>query len=49
MNQSVHAKTSTPLYFWWPSGNFVVLISYETADVNDEFLRRYLDKHPSSL
>jgi hypothetical protein len=30
-------------------GTFIILISYETPDVNDEFIRRYLDKLPSEL
>jgi len=35
--------------FLWPSGRFVVTVRYETPDVNEEFLRQYLEKYPSSL
>ncbi len=37
------------LCFLWPSGNFVVSICYETPQVDEEFLRQYLEKYPSSL
>jgi len=37
------------LFFVWPSGNVVVTIRYETKDIKEEFLRRYLEKYPSSL
>jgi len=37
------------LCFLWPSGNFVVFVYYETRQVNEEFLRQYLEKYPSSL
>jgi hypothetical protein len=37
------------LEFLWASGRFVVTVRYETPDVNEEFLRQYLEKYPSSL
>jgi hypothetical protein len=42
-------KETGKLMFFWPSKkNFVTIIYYSTA-VNEEFLRRYLQKYPSSL
>jgi len=38
-----------PLWFVWPSGNFVVTVKYETDGVNEKYLERYLLKYPSSL
>ena len=37
------------LFLVWPSGKAVVTIHFETKDVNELFLRRYLEKYPSSL
>jgi hypothetical protein len=37
------------LCFLWPSGNFAVSLCYETRQVDDEFLKQYLEKYPSSL
>ena len=37
------------LCFHWPSGNFAVSVCYETKKVDEEFLREYLAKYPSSL
>lgn len=38
------------LYYQWPSANDVVTINYVWPyDNSDEFLRRYLEKYPSSL
>lgn len=37
------------LCFLWPHETFVVSVCYETPDVNEEFIREYLDKYPSSL
>ncbi len=37
------------LCFLWPSGNFVVSVCYETPQVDEEFVKQYLEKYPSSL
>jgi hypothetical protein len=37
------------LCFLWPSSNFVVSVCYETPQVDEEFLKQYLEKYPSSL
>lgn len=37
------------LSFLWPSGRFVVTVYFETPEVNEEFLRQYLEKYPSYL
>ncbi len=37
------------LFFVWPSGNVMVTIRYETKDINEQVLKRYLEKYPSSL
>lgn len=37
------------LWFFWPSGNKLVNIIYTSKAVQEEFLRRYLEKYPSSL
>lgn len=37
------------LEFLWPCGDVVVTLRYETREVNEEFLKRYLDKYPSAL
>jgi len=39
---------SGALYYLWPSRNLVVLISYEMPSVDEVFIKRYLEKHPSS-
>jgi hypothetical protein len=35
--------------FLWPHENFVVSVCYDTQEVNEEFIREYLGKYPSSL
>lgn len=37
------------LCFLWPSGNFAVSLCYQTRQVDEEFLKQYLEKYPSSL
>lgn len=38
------------IFFHWPSGAVAVNIRYEASgSINEEFLKRYLDKYPSSL
>ena len=37
------------LDFLWPNGNVVVTVRYETRNVDEEILKRYLSKYPSSL
>jgi hypothetical protein len=37
------------LCFLWPGGNLVVSVCYETPKVDEEFLKQYLEKYPSSL
>jgi hypothetical protein len=37
------------LCFLWPSGTMVITICFESKEVNEEFLRIYLAKYPSSL
>jgi hypothetical protein len=37
------------LCFLWPSGNFAVSVCYTTPQVDEEFLKQYLEKYPSSL
>ena len=37
------------LCFLWPSNNMAISICYETPEVNEEFIRQYLEKYPSSL
>jgi hypothetical protein len=37
------------LCFLWPHETFVVSVCYEMQEVNDEFIREYLEKYPSSL
>jgi hypothetical protein len=44
-----HPDGGGTLSFLWPSGRFVVTVYFETPDVNEEFLRQYLEKYPSSL
>ena len=33
----------------WSSGNRVVSVTFHTGLEHDEFLRRYLEKYPSSV
>lgn len=40
---------SGTLCFFWPHDTFVVSVCYETPEVNEEFIREYLEKYPSSL
>ncbi len=35
--------------FLWPHETFVVSVCYDTPEVNEEFIREYLEKYPSSL
>src|SRR6202030_2690890 len=35
------------LWFFWPSGNNLVNITYGSKAIDEEFLRRYLEKYPS--
>jgi hypothetical protein len=44
-----HANDTGLLCYRWPSGNFTIAVCYETPHVDEEFLRRYLEKYPSSL
>jgi len=37
------------LCFHWPSGNFAISVCYERPEIDEEFLRKYLEKYPSSL
>lgn len=37
------------LWFFWPSGKNLVSVTYRSAIVDEEFLRRYLGRFPSSL
>ena len=37
------------LIFDWPSGTAFVHLSYVGTDINEEILKRYLEKYPSSL
>ena len=37
------------LCFLWPSSTLVISVCYETPQVNEEFIRQYLAKYPSSL
>jgi len=37
------------LCFLYLSGNFLVSVCYETPQVDEEFLKQYLEKYPSSL
>jgi hypothetical protein len=38
-----------PPYFMWSSGNCVVSVTFHTGLEHDQFLRRYLEKYPSSV
>jgi hypothetical protein len=37
------------LWFFWPSGRNLVSITYRSRVIDEQFLRRYLEKFPSSL
>jgi hypothetical protein len=37
------------LWFFWPSGRNLVSITYSSRVIDEEFLRRYLERFPSSL
>jgi hypothetical protein len=37
------------LWFFWPSRNNLVSITFRSKTIQEEFLRRYLEKYPSSL
>jgi hypothetical protein len=37
------------LCFRWPSSMFAISVCYETPQVNEEFIRQYLAKYPSSF
>jgi len=37
------------LCFRWPSSMFAISVCYETPQVDEEFIRQYLAKYPSSL
>jgi len=43
------ADESGKLWFFWPSGNNVVSITYSSKVIEEELLHRYLEKYPSSL
>ncbi len=43
------ADETGKLWFFWPSGKNLISITYRTKMIDDEFLRRYLQKYPSSL
>jgi len=36
-------------YYYWPSGNFIIVLVCNTSINDEEFLREYLNQHPSSL
>ncbi|SRR6266700_5797786 len=40
---------SGKLLYFWPSGKDLITVVYYSQVVNEEFLRRYLKKYPSSL
>jgi hypothetical protein len=44
-----HRDGGGRLCFIWPDETFVVSVCYETPEVNEEFIREYLEKYPSSL
>jgi hypothetical protein len=35
--------------FFWPSGNFIAMVRYPARQSNQELLKKYLEKYPSSL
>jgi len=37
------------LWFFWPSGKNLVSVTYRTTVIDEEFLREYLERFPSSL
>jgi hypothetical protein len=40
---------AVPLYYMWPSGDFLVTVTYNGSHENEEILRMYLEKYPSSI
>lgn len=40
---------SGKLFFFWPSGKAFVTVFYSSKNINEEVLRRYLEKYKSSL
>ncbi|MGP0072259.1 MAG: hypothetical protein ACLPWF_10025 [Bryobacteraceae bacterium] len=49
-NASMWSGQGGALFFDWPSGANTITISCQTtASANEEFVRRYLEKYPSSL
>jgi hypothetical protein len=40
---------SVPVYYMWPSGNNVVTVRYEGPHDDEDILRAYLEKYPSSI
>lgn len=42
-------QTAIPLYYKWPSGDFIITIDYRTSDESLEIVRAYLKKYPSSI
>jgi hypothetical protein len=47
--QTVIQDTYGNVCFHWPSNNIVVSVCFDTSQIHDAFLRRYLEKYPSSL
>jgi hypothetical protein len=47
--QSVIQDTYGNLCFHWPSGSFFVSVCFDTPQIQEAFVRRYLEKYPSSL
>jgi hypothetical protein len=43
------ADETGQLWFFWPSGRNLIWIIYRSKVIDEEFLRRYLVKYPSSL
>jgi hypothetical protein len=42
-------QTWIPLYYMWPSSDYLIRIDYRTSDENLEIVRAYLEKYPSSI
>jgi hypothetical protein len=47
--QTVVQDTYSNLCFHWPSSSFIVSVCFDTPQIHDAFLKRYLEKYPSSL